>query len=382
MNICLIYYTYPIYEGGSHIQDFVIKLCEQVEKVTLFASHNPKVNIDKKSNLSVRWLPYIKMKVLGDIVFMISLMVKMLVSKDVAECNLIHVISARGLIPAYLVSKIKHKPLIATVEIINNPDLSMIDNLCYRIQKFSYSLNGIKKIICWSRYHYKKYLYRWGIPENKVEFIGNGINTEIYNPADKDVMEKSIALRNLYRHNGLLLVFAKPLYQYNYITAEIIVKAVAILKSQGLLVDLLLGTGQYRKQLDDLVSIMKVEDLIHFMPWVSMKEIPGYIAAADIIALPYAYEATVSRSLLEAMSLGKAVIVSNLGEPIDIIDNNVDGIIVEPREEALAEKILYLRNNPSKIKHLGSNAREKVVREYSIEHAVIKTVSVYNKLAQ
>lgn len=51
------------------------------------------------------------------------------------------------------------------------------------------------------------------------------------------------------------------------------------------------------------------------------------------------------------MSLKKACIVSDIGGPRDIIEDDVDGFRIEPgNEKLLAEKLVYLIENPDKRK--------------------------------
>jgi len=61
----------------------------------------------------------------------------------------------------------------------------------------------------------------------------------------------------------------------------------------------------------------------------------------------------------EAMSYGKAVVVSEGVGSVDLIKDGENGLIVPIRNpKAIAEAIQYFRDNPSEIKRMGKNARE------------------------
>ncbi len=63
-------------------------------------------------------------------------------------------------------------------------------------------------------------------------------------------------------------------------------------------------------------------------------------------------------TVLEAMSLGKAVIASNIGGVKEIIEDGVNGLLVEPnRPEQITEKILYLFNDPAIYDRMGTESK-------------------------
>jgi glycosyltransferase involved in cell wall biosynthesis len=67
-----------------------------------------------------------------------------------------------------------------------------------------------------------------------------------------------------------------------------------------------------------------------------------------------------SLSVLEAMSHGTPVIVTEGVGAKDCVEDGKDGFIVKIRNsEELAEKIRYFRDNPSEVRRMGQNARAK-----------------------
>ena len=66
------------------------------------------------------------------------------------------------------------------------------------------------------------------------------------------------------------------------------------------------------------------------------------------------------------MALGKAVIASNEGGPLDVIADGVDGVLIAPRNpQLLAHAVLRLLDHPAERATLGANAAIKA-RDYSI----------------
>jgi glycosyltransferase involved in cell wall biosynthesis len=379
MKIALICHQFPLYQGGSHIQDFILSLAKnpKVKKITLIAKHHPKVSINLPKKIKVIFIPSINIPILDDLSFILFSFFAMLFSSDFRKSDLVNVICARGIPSSFLFSKIFKKPLVATIEILNDPknDPSLSSKISFLLQKFYYSKIKYKKIICWSEFYYKNYLKHWGIPKKSVIFIPNGINLSQYNPnIDGTLIKKK------YAPDKPLIVFAKPLYGYNFLSVKLLLSVFKKFKDQNYPIHLLLGKGEYLNQTKQIIKELKLQKMVSFMPFVPMTEIPKYIAASDIIVLPYLYNPTVSRSLLEAMSTGKAIITSNLGEIPYVLTHNQDSILIKPTVNNLVKNISFLLNNKNITQKLGKNARLKCQKLYSFDKIAQDTINLYEEI--
>ncbi len=71
-------------------------------------------------------------------------------------------------------------------------------------------------------------------------------------------------------------------------------------------------------------------------------------------------------TIIEAMSYGLPVITGAYGGPVEIIENEIDGILIEPENvDAHASSFLRLQNDRDLCRKLGTNARKKVAEKYS-----------------
>lgn len=113
------------------------------------------------------------------------------------------------------------------------------------------------------------------------------------------------------------------------------------------------------------------------------QDIADILSCSDIVIHASTKPEPFGRTFLEGMALGKAVIASNEGGPLDVISHLVDGILVEPRNsEKLAAAIIHLLSDPIMSKNLGANAAEKA-RAYSITNhtnLIVKCVSNVMKI--
>lgn len=82
------------------------------------------------------------------------------------------------------------------------------------------------------------------------------------------------------------------------------------------------------------------------------------------------------------MALGKAVIASNEGGPLDVIEHEVDGLLIAPRQPALlAGAVIRLLEDPAFAAALGARAALKA-QQYSIERHTQQVSAVMHKALQ
>jgi glycosyltransferase involved in cell wall biosynthesis len=122
---------------------------------------------------------------------------------------------------------------------------------------------------------------------------------------------------------------------------------------------------------------LKNVDYLGSVPYEKIKE---YICDATICVFPTFAEA-LPVSWIEAMALGKAIVASNIGWAIEIIDNEENGFLVHPKNHVeFAEKILNLMSNFELRNSLGQNAKQKVVENFSLQVIAKKNQDFYRKV--
>ena len=101
------------------------------------------------------------------------------------------------------------------------------------------------------------------------------------------------------------------------------------------------------------------------IPYVgSAKELSGILSSADICIIPSRFE-NLCTVALEAMSCGVGVIAFDMGGMPDIVDNGVNGYLIEPyKTDELAAKIDLLSSDRALCKRLGKRAREKAFKAW------------------
>ena len=180
------------------------------------------------------------------------------------------------------------------------------------------------------------------------------------------------------KHNHNLL-FVGRLEKFKGV--EFLIKAIpAVIKAFPQTTLTVIGDGPHKNDLIDLTKTLHLEDSIQFKGWIDNKELGTYYGKASIVVTPSTVPEAFGLVILEAMSVGRPVIATNIGAIPEIIDDGVNGYLVEPNNsEQIAEKALKLFSEEILLAEFGRNARKKA-EEFSIEKHLDNLEKVYTEL--
>ena len=103
-----------------------------------------------------------------------------------------------------------------------------------------------------------------------------------------------------------------------------------------------------------------------------------YCSIADLFMLPSNYEG-LPMVILEAMSLGKPVVASNVGGISEIVENDKNGYTVENEATIFAEKIRYILENEDIYIQFSKYARERFNKDLTVDKMVDSYLNIYTK---
>lgn len=129
------------------------------------------------------------------------------------------------------------------------------------------------------------------------------------------------------------------------------------------------------KELEELAQRLGIRDRVIFTGF--RHDVLQVIAGFDVFVLPSVWEGF-GIVLLEAMALGKPVIGTSVGGIPEVIDDKVDGFLVEPRNPAqLAARIVELLRDEALRNSMGQKGMHKVRRKFAIQEMVRRVEQVY-----
>jgi len=204
-----------------------------------------------------------------------------------------------------------------------------------------------------------------GIPETKISFIPNGVNTQKFAPVRIDL--RPAIVHSLMLPMGKLVFYSGRLVQEKRVENLIHVWPDITLRHPDAFL-MILGDGQDRERLEKMAS-----DNIIFLGQVD--NVHQYLQAADLFVLPSSTEG-LSNAMLEAMSCGLPVIATKIGGAPDVIDHERNGLLIEPDNLlALKNAILQILNSSNRA--MGEEARKTILSDYSLEEVANKIYSLY-----
>jgi glycosyltransferase involved in cell wall biosynthesis len=142
---------------------------------------------------------------------------------------------------------------------------------------------------------------------------------------------------------------------------------------------IIVGDGEEREHLESLADSLGIRDRVDFVGKVPHERIPEYLCEADIFVLPSVSEGF-GIVILEAMSCGLPIVATRVGGVPDIIEEGVNGCLVESGDfQEMAKKILFLLDNRLLTDQISKNNRIKV-QVYAWKNVVDRLERIYREI--
>ena len=139
---------------------------------------------------------------------------------------------------------------------------------------------------------------------------------------------------------------------------------------------LIVGEGGKRKELEKFIHEKKLNEKVKLLGELPREKVFEILRESDIFVLTSNWEGF-PITILEAMSCGLPVIVSNVGGVSEVVDNSVGYLIKRADKEALKRALVQLIENPSLREKMGRNARKRIEDNFSLDKMLERTAQVY-----
>lgn len=113
------------------------------------------------------------------------------------------------------------------------------------------------------------------------------------------------------------------------------------------------------------------DEFVRCVGWQSQPELPAWYRACDTTLVPTIAQDGLSRTAVEAMACGRAVIGSRIGGLPDTIVENVTGLFAAPGDSASwTERIEWLLDHPEERAAMGLAGRKRFEERYTWERVI------------
>lgn len=223
----------------------------------------------------------------------------------------------------------------------------------------------------------RRYCTRRGIVARRMDVIHNGVDVRRFSA---DMVTSAVETRARFgfapgdRVVGLCAVF-RPEKAHTHL-----LEAVARLKARGIAWKvLLIGDGPERRDIESAIERLGLSEDVRITGF--LPDVRDAIVACDVITIVSTSIETFSVAALEAMALGRPMIMSDVGGAAEQVIDGVNGLLFPPGNiDALTDRLDRLSDRELAVT-MGGAARQRVVDLFSQETMLARYVRLVSELS-
>ncbi|MDA3917551.1 MAG: glycosyltransferase [Deltaproteobacteria bacterium] len=284
--------------------------------------------------------------------------------------HIIHTHCWGTLVEGYIAAKIAKIPALVHSEHGTIED----KNWNLYIQRYLWHLHN--QIIAVSQEHKNRLTKTIGFPENKINVIYNGVDTEHFKQISNSrriekrkslgVCNKNFVIGTVGRlepvKDQVTLLYAFKIILQQFPNSKLVIT----------------GDGSLASVLKNTAASLRISNSVLFLGL--RDDILELLGTMDIFVLPSISEGT-SCTLLEAMSCGLPVVATNVGGNPELVLDNETGVLV-PKQDSkkLSHAIITLLTNSDLRTKMSLSGRERIVQGFSLYKMIDNLKNLYNSL--
>jgi len=221
-------------------------------------------------------------------------------------------------------------------------------------------------------------------PPEKIEWIGNGVDLQRFNPAsvasaDLDRLRRDLDLERDCRVVGIIGRLVREKGYFEFFDA-----AARIIKDLPHTYFLVIGdalSSDYDASKNELIQHIESLGIKEHVRFTGMRgDIPELLSLVDVYTLP-SYREGMPRSIIEAMAMSKPVIATDIRGCREEVVHKETGFLVPVGDSlALTEAILELLRHPELARRFGKNGRQRAIELFDEEKVLDRQMDVYKRL--
>ena len=231
------------------------------------------------------------------------------------------------------------------------------------------------KVICCSNYMVSHVKWVFGLPEDKLIMIPNGVDAKEYEKSDTDLNQ----FRRLFAlpEEKIVLFVGRLVYEKGI---HVLINAVPKVLEKVNAKFVIVGNGYMQQSLSEHIRNMGLTHKVMFTGFVDDRTLRNLQKCADVSVVPSLFE-PFGIVALEAMAAKSPVVVSDTGGLSEIVEHEVTGIKVYPNNpDSLAWGITRVLLDENLANKLKENAYRKVVEMFNWEKISQQTKTVYESV--
>jgi glycogen(starch) synthase len=238
--------------------------------------------------------------------------------------------------------------------------------------------NRADRVIACSYYMREQIADIFGVPDEKIVVIPNGIDPEDLQPQDEHELER-LRMQFADPDEKLVLLLGRLVYEKGFqLALEAMPSLIERLPTTRFLVA---GSGTHEAELRRQASQLGLMEHGTFLGWIGDDVLHSLYRIADVCVVPSIYE-PFGLVALEAMASGCPCIVADTGGLREVVPHEEAGLRFRARDPvALGEMVERLLSDPGLRQRLVAEASEHVLR-FDWADVAESTAAVYSELTR
>ena len=142
---------------------------------------------------------------------------------------------------------------------------------------------------------------------------------------------------------------------------------------------LLVGDGMDKEKYQQIIRKNQNPERIHLLG--HRKDALQIVAACDVFVLASIKGESITKSVIEAMSLGITPLITDIAGNTELVVNGECGKVVPSKNAAaLAQGIMELQQNPELCKQMGIKAKQHIIKNLNSEQTILEYKALYESL--
>jgi glycosyltransferase involved in cell wall biosynthesis len=209
-------------------------------------------------------------------------------------------------------------------------------------------------------------------PESKIKIIYNGVDINTFN---------ALTYNPIYTRQSDEIVLGNLARLSKQKGQHYLIRIAHELKKRNVNFKMLIGgDGELKENLEAQVVELGLEKEVQFLGFIS--NVKSFLSSIDIFVFPSIWEGF-GFSIVEAKLMRKPVVAFNISSNPEVIQDNIDGMLIEPfQEDSMVEAILTLVNSPEKRMQFGNSGYKDVEDNFSSKEAVTNLLQYLETLVR
>jgi len=234
------------------------------------------------------------------------------------------------------------------------------------------AVNALDQVVTVSR-AIREAAERLGRPRREVRVVPNGADTRVFFPRDRAEARSRLGLPADER----IVTYVGKLVPRKGVDTLVDAMGLLTRRPGGAPLLVAAGIGELRDDLEARARALGVAGRVRFVGKVGHDDVPWWMAAGDVFALPSLSEG-LPTVVCEAMAVGRPVVATAVDGTPEIVDEDETGYLVPPREPAaLAEALARVLEDPGLAARLGARAHERALEDYTWAANARRMAAIY-----